>query len=57
MVIDFESDKVQFKDNPGVWHKLPTTNDSEQRLLMLPLTEEAVERTKRHQEANHLTIH
>ena len=25
MVIDYEEGKVMFKDNPDVWHELPTT--------------------------------
>ena len=40
MVIDFEDSKVSFKDQPGTWHKLPTT---EKGLLLLPLTKTAVE--------------
>ena len=25
MVVDYEENKVMFKDNPNVWHELPTT--------------------------------
>ena len=35
MVIDYEENKVMFKDNPDVWHKLPV---SRKGLLLLPLT-------------------
>ena len=41
MVIDYENDSVCFKDHPSKWHKLPTTKKG---LLLLPLTEEAVDR-------------
>ena len=41
MVVDYEDDKVMFKDNPDVWHELPTTKKG---LMMIPLTQEACER-------------
>ena len=41
MVVDYEDDKVMFKDNPDVWHELPTTKKG---LMMVPLTKEACER-------------
>ena len=41
MVVDFEENKVMFKDNPEEWHTLPTTKEG---LLMIPLTQEACER-------------
>ena len=41
MVIDYEEGKVMFKDNPDVWHTLPTTKKG---LMMIPLTKEACER-------------
>ena len=41
MVVDFEDDKIMFKDNPNVWHELPTTRKG---LMMVPLTKEACER-------------
>ena len=43
MVVDYEENKVMFKDNPRVWHELPTTG-GERGLMLIPLTEEAVER-------------
>ena len=33
MVIDYEEGHVMFKDNPEVWHKLPTTKKG---LMMIP---------------------
>ena len=41
MVVDYEDDKIMFKDNPNVWHELPTTRKG---LMMVPLTKEACER-------------
>ena len=41
MVTDHEDNKVMFKDNPDVWHELPTTKKG---LMMIPLTKEACER-------------
>ena len=41
MVIDYEEGKVMFKNNPDVWHTLPTTKKG---LMMIPLTKEACER-------------
>ena len=41
MVVDYEDDKVMFKDNPNVWHELPTTNKG---LMLIPLTKDACER-------------
>ena len=41
MVVDYEENKVMFKDRPGEWHTLPTTKKG---LLMIPLTKEACER-------------
>ena len=41
MVVDYEDDKVMFKDNPDVWHELPTTKKG---LMVVPLTKEACER-------------
>ena len=41
MVVDYEEGKVMFKDNPDVWHKLPTTKKG---LMMIPLTKEACDR-------------
>ena len=38
MVVDYEENKVMFKDNPDVWHTLPTTKKG---LMMIPLTKEA----------------
>ena len=38
MVVDYEENKVMFKDNPDVWHVLPTTKKG---LMMIPLTKEA----------------
>ena len=46
MVVDYEEGKVMFKDNPDVWHALPTTRKG---LMMIPLTEEACERLKTEQ--------
>ena len=43
MVVDYEENKVMFKNNPRVWHDLPTTS-GERGLMLIPLTEEAVER-------------
>jgi len=48
MVVDFELNKINFKNQPGVWHTLPTTNRG---LLLVPLTQEAVERY--HTQDNH----
>ena len=41
MVVDYEDNKVMFKDNPDVWHVLPVTKKG---LVMIPLTREACER-------------
>ena len=41
MVVDYEENKVMFKDNPEVWHTLPTTKKG---LMMIPLTKEACDR-------------
>ena len=41
MVVDYEDNKVMFKDEPTVWHPLPTTKKG---LIMVPLTKEACER-------------
>ena len=46
MVVDYEANSVLFKDRPDAWHRLPT---SKKGLLLLPLTEEAVERFKEDQ--------
>ena len=43
MVVDYESNKVMFKDKPGEWHELPTTG-GERGLMLIPLTQEAVDR-------------
>ena len=43
LVVDFEENAVSFKDRPGVWHSLPCTQKG---LLLMPLTEEAVQRFK-----------
>ena len=43
MVVDYEENKVMFKDNPDVWHVLPVTKKG---LMMMPLTKEACERHK-----------
>ena len=52
MVVDYEENKVMFKDNPRVWHELPTTG-GERVLMLIPLTEEAVERyTPKKRETN-----
>ena len=41
MVVDYEENKVMFKDKPDTWHTLPTTKKG---LMMIPLTKEACER-------------
>ncbi len=41
MVVDYEENKVMFKDNPEQWHTLPTTKKG---LMMIPLTKEACDR-------------
>ena len=41
MVVDYEENKVMFKDRPKEWHTLPTTKKG---LLMTPLTKEACDR-------------
>ena len=46
MVVDYDEGKVMFKDNPDVWHELPTTRKG---LMMIPLTEEACERLRKEQ--------
>ena len=38
MVVDYEENKVMFKDNPDIWHELPVTKKG---LMMIPLTEES----------------
>ena len=43
MVIDYEENKVMFKDRPDQWHTLPTTKKG---LMMIPLTKEACEKHK-----------
>ena len=43
MVVDYESNKIMFKDKPGEWHELSTTG-GERRLMLTPLTQEAVDR-------------
>ena len=43
MVVDYEENKVMFKDNPNVWHELPTTG-GDRGLMLIPLTKEAVEK-------------
>ena len=48
MVVDFEEDKVMFKDKPGEWHKLPRTKKG---LLLLPITKKAV---KKHEKVMHV---
>ena len=54
MVVDYEENKVMFKDNPGVWHELPTTG-GERGLILIPLTQEAVEKySPEQQQANFL---
>ena len=42
MVVDYEENKVMFKDNPDVWHELPKTG-GDRGLMIIPLTKEAVE--------------
>ena len=45
MVVDYEANRVMFKDKPDVWHDLPTTDPGDPRALMwTPLTQEAVDR-------------
>ena len=41
MVVDYEENKITFKDRPGEWHTLPTTKKG---LMMIPLTKEACDR-------------
>ena len=41
MVVDYEENKVMFKDKPNEWYTLPTTKKG---LLMIPLTKEACDR-------------
>ena len=41
MVVDYEENKVMFKDKPEEWHTLPTTKKG---LMMIPLTKEACDR-------------
>ena len=41
MVVDYETNRVTFKDNPEVWPTLPTTKKG---LMMIPLTKEACDR-------------
>ena len=43
MVIDYEANKVMFKDKPDVWHSLPSTSE-DNGLMLIPLTQEAVEK-------------
>ena len=38
MVVDYEENKVMFKDQPDQWHELPVTKKG---LMMIPLTKEA----------------
>ena len=42
MVIDYEDNKVMFKDKPNIRHNLPTTG-GDRGLMLIPLTKEAVE--------------
>ena len=48
MVVDFEENKVMFKDKPDEWHTLPVTRKG---LMMIPLTKEACERHMKPQSA------
>ena len=48
MVVDFEENKVMFKDKPDEWHTLPVTRKG---LMMIPLTNEACERHLKPQSA------
>ena len=41
MVVDYEDNKVMFKDRPDKWYTLPTTKKG---LMMIPLTKEACDR-------------
>ena len=41
MVVDYEENKVMFKDKPNAWHTLPVTKKG---LMMIPLTKEACDR-------------
>ena len=41
MVVDYEEGHIRCKDNPDVWHQLPTTKTG---LMMIPLTKEACNR-------------
>ena len=43
MVIDYEDNKVMFKDKPNVWHSLPTTG-GDRGLMLIPLTKETDEK-------------
>ena len=38
-VVDYEENKVMFKDKPHEWHELPVTKKG---LMMIPLTKEAL---------------
>ena len=40
MVVDYEENKVMFKDKPHVWHELPTTG-GDKGLMLIPLTKAA----------------
>jgi len=51
MVVDFELNKINFKTQPGVWHTMPTTNRG---LLLVPLTQEAVDRYQHPQDTNNV---
>ena len=41
MVVDYEENKVMFKDNPETWHTLPVTKKG---LMMIPLTNDVFDR-------------
>ena len=41
MGVDYEDSKVMFKDQPDIWHELPTTG-GDRGLMLIPLTKEAV---------------
>ena len=43
MVGDYEDNKVMFKNQPDVWHELPTTG-GDRGLMLIPLTQEAVKK-------------
>ena len=41
MIVRYSTSEISFENNPGVWHKMPTSSKG---LMLIPLTEEAVER-------------